>query len=173
MNIELDQAKIKKAIVDKAVSELLATDINEKIDNEIERLVSESLANSLNSRIEKTLNEIMQRALDTEMSPVNVWGEREGTPTTLRAALHDRARTFWQEKVNSNGERASYGGKPRYEYVLSIITEQEFNTAVKQNIANIAGAIKDAMRADFYKAVDTQLNDFFNVKSLGDQKDKR
>jgi hypothetical protein len=172
MKVEFDQAKVEQAIVDQAVSELLNSNIEDSIHDEIKRQVTEALNKNLNSRIEKTLNEIMKQARDTEMCPVNVWGEREGKPTTLRVALHDRAQAFWQEKVNSEGKRESYGGKPRYEHALSVITAKEFDSAIKQNIVNIAGAIKDAVRADFYKVVDTQLNDFFKIKSIGDKGSK-
>ena len=174
MKVELNQERLEQAIIDQTVNEILGDeqDIYDRIRGEIDRQVTAALAKNLNSGIEKMLNEIMEKALDTEAQPVNIWGEREGKPTTIRAALHDRAQAFWQEIVDSKGEKASYGGRPRYEHVLSIITAREFDTAVKQNIINVAGAIKDAVRADFYKAVDTQLNAFFKVTTLDDKRSK-
>jgi hypothetical protein len=174
MQVKLDQATLESAIVQQAVDEILGDHdrIADQIHNEAMNLVGKALEKDLNRAVEKTLNTIMEKALDTEVSPVNVWGEREGEPTTIRAALHNRAKAFWQEKVDAKGEKTSYGGRPRYEHVLSIITANEFDSAVKQNIVNVAGAIKDAVRADFYKAVDAKLNDFFKITSAEDQKRK-
>lgn len=174
MQFELNKEEINAAIIDKAVGQLLGDSdfLYERIDAEVGKLIRDAIAKRLNDAVENTLNTIMTQALDTEVSPVNIWGEREGKPTTLRAALHDRAAKFWSEKVNKKGEISNYGGKPRYEYVLSEIVGSEFNAAIKQNIVNIAGAVKDAVRNDFYDAVDKNLNDLFKIKSIDDGKRK-
>lgn len=171
MEVQFDQEKLEKAIVAQAVNELLGDngDLFDRASHEISSRVDAALAKGLDGVIEKTINEIMEKALDTEIAPVNVWGEREGNATTIRAALHERARNFWSEKVDKEGKASSYGGQPRYEHVLSIITAKEFDSAIKQNITDIAGAMKDAIRKDFYEQVDGKLNEFFKVKSLFEQ----
>jgi hypothetical protein len=175
VDLKLDQERLEQAIVDRAVDELLGGEgrIDVRIGDEIKRQVSEVLAKTLHTRIEAALNEVMSRALDTEMQPVSVWGEREGNPTTIRAALHERARNFWNEKVDSKGEKSTYGGRPRWEHVLSIMATKEFESAIKQDIVNVAAAIKDSVRETFYAEVDAKLNEYFKVKSAEDQKRKK
>jgi len=175
MKIEMNQSELESAIVNKAVDEILGgcDDIHALITNVTKSRIDAAIGKRLNTAIEETLNAIIERSLDSEINPINTWGEREGKPTTVRAALHERAEFFWSENVDSNGKKASYGGSPRYQHVLSIITAAEFDSAVKQNIVNIAGAVKDAVRKDFYSAVDSNLNKFFKINSASDQQRKR
>jgi len=174
MKLELNQSEIKEAIVNKAVDEVLggSGELRDLILREARERIDAEISKRLNTAVEQTLNTILEQSLDSEIHPVNTWGEREGEPTTIRASLHDRAKSFWSEKVDKAGKKSSYHGVPRYEHVLSVITAQEFDLAVKQNIVNIAGAIKDAVRQDFYSAVDVKLNEFFKVTSAADQKRK-
>lgn len=172
MEVKLDQEKLEAAIIRQAVDQIYGDDdrIYERVRQEVEQRVSKAIEIGLAGEIEKAINSIMEKALDTEVTPTNIWGEREGKPTTIRAALHERAKDFWQEKVNDKGEKSTYGGKPRYEYVLSLVAANEFGTQIKQNAASIAGAIKDSVREGFYKQVDEKLNEFFKISSLDDQK---
>lgn len=169
MKVELNEVEVRQAIIEQAVDQILGNNIYEQIEREASKRINEAIAKRLDGIIEDTLNTITREALDTEIHPINIWGEREGNPTTVRAALHNRAKSFWQEKVNKNGEKTSYGGVPRYEHVLGIITAKEFESVIKQNITDIAGAVKDAIRSDFYSGVDNQLNKLFKVKSAGDK----
>lgn len=175
MKVELNQKELEAAIIKQAVGELLGNDdqIYIRVHDEVTKRVNAALSKRLDASIERAINETMEKALDSDIQPVNVWGEKTGKPTSIRAALHERARGFWQEKVDNKGEKSSYGGRPRYEHVLSMITAKEFDSAIKQNIVNIASAIKDAVRADFYAQVDAKLNEFFKVNSLFDQNNKK
>jgi hypothetical protein len=172
MDFKLDQARIEQAIIDQAVDRIYGDEdaIYERVRCETENRVNKIITERLNAVIDQTINSVMEKALDTEVQPVNLWGEREGKPTSIRAALHERAKDFWHEKVNDKGEKSTYGGKARYEHVLTAITAKEFDAQIKQNIVAIAGALKDAVRADFYTAVDAKLNEFFKITSLEDQK---
>lgn len=174
MEVKIDQERIEKAIIEQAVDRIYGNEdsIYESIRRQVDAKVSDALSKGLNGAIEKAINEVMERALDAEVTPINIWGERDGSPTTIRNALHERAKNFWNEKVDNKGEKSSYGGRPRYEHVLGVITAKEFDTQIKQNIINVAAAIKDAVRGDFYKQVDEKLNEFFKVSSLEDQKRK-
>lgn len=175
MEFKFDQEKLEQQIIEQAVDRIYGDEENiyHRIRDRVDARLNDALAKGLNSAIENAINEVMERALDDEIQPVNIWGEREGQPTTIRGALHERAKNFWHEKVDGKGEKSTYGGRPRYEHVLGIITAKEFDTQIKQNIINIAGAIKDAVRADFYKQVDEKLNEFFKVTSKDDQAAKK
>ena len=171
MEFKFDQEKLEKQIVEQAVDRIYGDDdsIYESVRRQVDAKVNDALSKGLDKAIEEAINQIMERALNTEIHPVNIWGEREGKPTTIRAALHERAKNFWNEKVDNKGKKSTCGGRPRYEHVLGDITAKEFDTQIKQNIVNIAGAIKDSVRSDFYKQVDEKLNEFFKVNSKDDQ----
>jgi tetrahydromethanopterin S-methyltransferase subunit B len=176
MQVNFDQEKLERAVINAAVDELLGNDIGPRVSQEVENQVSaavqKALSIRLDSTIEKTINDIMERALDEEIHPVNTWGEREGKPTTIRGALHDRAKAFWAEKVDKEGKKSAYGGQPRYEHVIGIIAAKEFESAVKAEIVNIAGAVKDSVRKGMREKVDEHLDALFKVKSIGDQRVK-
>lgn len=170
LDLQIDQARIEEVIVERAVKEILgdSTMLDSRIYNEVERLVNDAVSKTINDRVEAALSSAMSAALDDEIQPLTLWGESAGQPTTLRAALHARAKDFWNEKVDKEGKQSTYGGKPRWEHVVSVMTAREFDNAIKQNIVNIAGAIKDAVRATFYEQVDKKLDEFFKIRSLDD-----
>lgn len=171
MDLKIDQERIEQAIIVRAVYEILGGDeqIDSRVYSEVERQVKTALEKTLNAKVDQALNDALHTALEAEIQPVNIFGEREGKPTTIRATLHERAKNFWNETVNSKGEKATSSDKPRWEYVLSIITAKEFESAIKQDVINVAAAIKDSVRKTFYAEVDAKLNDYFKVKSLEDQ----
>ena len=170
MDLKIDQERIEQAIIVRAVDEILGGDerIDSRVYSEVEHQVKTALEKTLNAKVDQALNDALHTALEAEIQPVNIFGEREGKPTTIRAALHERAKNFWNEKVDSKGEKSNYGGRPRWEHILSIMTAKEFESAIKQDVINVAAAIKDSVRHTFYAEVDAKLNDFFKVKSLED-----
>ena len=140
---------------------------NKKINERIERLVGNTLA----KKVDETLTAEVEKLLRTEVVPVDIWGDKTGEPTTIKAALHKRAAEFWSEKVDGDGKPSTYySGKPRHEWLFSKIAAEEFSKAIKQDFVNIIGALKDSLRADYAKRADEYLNELIKVKSLGDSK---
>lgn len=126
---------------------------------------------SVMSKVDAILSAEMERIMSHEIIPITIWGERCGPPTTLRAALHERAMNYWMEKVGDDGKPSTgWGATPRHEWMLKKYAGAAFDEAIKQNIINVLGALKDAIRADGYKQVDDALNELLRVKSLKEQK---
>ena len=168
MKVELNVEEIRAAVIEKCVSEIMdghdgsiASIVREKIRERID----DRVASCMNDKIDALLNDAMRETLNESIIPVNMWGEKVGEPTTIKAAIHERARSFWESKVNSKGVETIYGGKPRWEHLLGEELRGAFADAIKQDMVNIAGALKDAVRKDFYGAVDKGLNDIFKIKS--------
>jgi hypothetical protein len=116
------------------------------------------------SKVDEILMREMERIMSTEITPVNIFGDREGKPTTIRATLAERAKVFWEEKVNGEGRRESYGGSPRYEWLFNRVIKDEFEKVVKQNIVNMVGAFKDALKADAATVTAKHIDDLIKVK---------
>jgi len=139
-----------------------------EINARIEKLVKEKL----NACVDSALSEEMERILSKEIIPVDIFGDKVGDPTTIRAAIAVRARDYWMEKVDEKGkpDPRGWGTHPRHEFLFKRIAGEEFDKVVKQNMVDLVGAFKDAMRADAQKRCDEYLNELIKVKSLGDNR---
>lgn len=172
MNIDLNQEEIQESVINKCVREIMGNDydtLEMQISTQVQSLVNEAVAKNIEDAVEKHLTDAFSKALDESISPVNTWGEPTGETATLKVMIHNRAREFWNEKVDGAGKRSQYGGQPRHEKMLGDVMREEFTTAISQNIVNIAGALKDSVRKGFYAQIDKGLSDIFKVHSQEEQ----
>lgn len=137
---------------------------------EIKERIDTYVNDTMKSKIDAVLSEEMEKILSSEIAPVNIWGEAVGTPTTIRAALAQKARDFWNVTVNEKGAPSdSWGSKmTKAEWLMKKITGEEFSKAVQQNLTNIVGAFKDALKEQAQKDITEHLNKILVVKSLKD-----
>ena len=122
-------------------------DLEEIATGMIKERIETLFAASLRERVDKFLDEEMEKLLSQEITPVDIWGEKHGTPTTIRAVLAQRARDFWNVKLDSEGRECHYG-TARHEILFKKIVKDEFDKAVKGNIEVMVGAFKEALKAD-------------------------
>jgi hypothetical protein len=148
------------------------SDLSSSINKQVSSRIESVFKTNLNEKIDAFMNAEMSALLSKEIIPVDMWGDEVGEPTTLRAAVTKHAKEFWDDKVDSNGtlSRNGYGCKPRHEYLFQKLAAEAFTEAMKQNIVNILGALKDSIRADAYASVDRSLSELLKVKSLSEQK---
>lgn len=135
-----------------------------RVERLIEEKVSAAIPKGLNAKIDALLSAEMEKIIGEEIVPVNMWGEREGKPTTIRAQIAERARIFWEERVDKDGKLSSYGGKPRHEHLLRTIVNEEFAAAIRQNVVNVVGAMKVAAKAHAEKITEEALDNLIKVK---------
>lgn len=147
---------------EESVSELVHKKINERVEAEVQKL--------LVKKVDDIISAETDRLMRSPISPVNVWGEQVGKPTTIRDAMATKAKEFWNENVGEDGKPTSYRGTPRHIVVFRQVANEEFVKAVQQNIVNLVGAFKDALREDAKTKVDGILNDLLKVKSPSEQK---
>ena len=110
--------------------------------------VKELFESGLKNRIDTFLAGEMEKIISQEIHPVDMWGEKTGQPTTIKAQLALRAKEFWDLRVDEQGKESSWGGQPRHQYLLKKVAREEFEKAVKENIDGMVGAFKVAIRAD-------------------------
>lgn len=156
--IELAATKLANEYGD---MESLSESVNSKVRSRIEEVIKTTLT----SKIDAMLTLELEKLLGQEICPVDIYGERTGTPTTIRATLAERARVFWDVKVNSEGRQESYGGKPRHEWLFQKIVNEEFTKVVKQNIVNLVGAFKDALSASANAITKEHIDSLIKVKT--------
>ena len=157
--IELAAQKLSDQLAD---SEALQNSVEGKVNARIEKL----FATNLNAKVEAFLSAEMERILSAEICPVNIWGEKQGNPTTIKAVLATRAREFWDTKVNSDGKPGDfYSNKPRHEWLFEKIVKDQFAEAVKQNITNLVGSLKDSLSTSAAKIVREHIDKIIQVKT--------
>ena len=122
--------------------------ISDQATEMIREKIKEAFANRLTKRIDEFLYEEMEKLLNQEITPVDMWGDKIGKPTTIRAQLAERARIFWDVKVNGDGKEESWGGTPRHEVLFRRICQDKFSEAIKENADVIATEFKAALKAD-------------------------
>lgn len=151
----LDLAAAKLA--DDAASEEYVGDRVQRLINE---RVKEAVSVALEGKVEEVLSREMESILRETITPVNIWGERAGSPTTLRDALAERARVFWDVNVDKDGKPTDsrYNGKPRHEHLLSKLLDEAFKKAVAQNAETMVETFKAAAKADLAKVTAAHID---------------
>jgi len=138
--------------------------IGKRVETIIQQRVKEAFERGLSIRIDAFLQTEMERLISQEIAAVNIWGEKTGKPTTIRDCLAERARIFWEVKVNKDGREESYGGTPRFEQVMKKILQEQFTEAIKANAEAILSEFKKAVREDAVQTVTKHIDNLIKVK---------
>ena len=166
MKIDLDPDKIREDVVSRCVGEVLSDfDYQGEVSDRISNAVDKKMQSEIDALAEKAMNDALDHALRQQVTPVDIWGQKTGEPKTLQAAIHEKARNFWLEKVGNNGRQSAYGGTPRYEYLLKDMVKEEFHEIIKDNLHEVVAGMKEAIRSDLKSQVDKNLDVFLKVNN--------
>lgn len=139
-------------------------DLTEMAESLVRERVEQVVAKGLVQRVDDVLSKELDALLAKEIVPVDVWGEKAGAPTTIRAQLHQRAKEFWEVSVSEDGRSASWGGKPRHERLMEKIVKDEFAKAVKENIDVMLSGLKSALKEHGTKVVSDHIDSLVRIK---------
>jgi len=139
--------------------------LSESAERQICEKVKQLFETGLKARIDDFLTAEMKRITGEEIVPVNIWGEREGKPTTIRAELAKRAQEFWGARVDKDGRETTYGGTERSKLLMQQLLKDEFANAVKHNAEIIVAEFKSALKSDATKLVTEQIDKLINTKA--------
>ena len=111
--------------------------------------------NLMTKAIETKVNEILADVVTRTFQPVDVFGSPVGAPATIVGVLANKAETFLNEKVGSDGRTGTtYGEKmPRHEYVVKQVYESLFNHQVKRDIDELVKQAKNRAQLSIAKQV--------------------
>lgn len=123
-------------------------DIEEMVRKQLRDRVEQVVNETVLKKIDAFLTEEMTKIVSQEIAPLTIWGERIGKPTTIKNVLSERARVFWETKVNAQGSEESYGGTARSTHLMTQIVDEQFKKAIKENLTEIVGAFKEAIKKD-------------------------
>ena len=172
--LNIDANELKKAIIEKAADEILRQDddLSGMVNAEVSRRIQKIFVDRVDAQISEAVDKAVQNGFDVEYQRVNQWGQPEGEKTTIRAQLDKMISGYWTTKVDTRSGKptdSSYNTTTRAEYLMTQICAKDFSEEMKKHAMNIAGHLKDGLRAQMASVMDGILNELFRVKSLQDQ----
>lgn len=140
-------------------------DLRSLAEHKVSDRIKEVFELKLNRRIDEFLTSEMAKLLNQEICPTDIWGNKVGSPTTIRDQLAQRAKIFWDVRIDADGRESSYGGSPRHEVLFKRICQDKFSEAIKENSELIAGEFKAALKADAAKIAAEHIDKLITVRS--------
>jgi len=135
-----------------------SSEIYERAAKVLRERIEEVVKTRVVATLEATLSSEMEKLMREKVTPVDIWGEKTGEPTTIRAQLSARALTFWQCKVDASGKPTTYGGESRAEQIMKKIAQDEFQGALRGSVTEVVTAFKTALTQDMVKKVAEHIN---------------
>lgn len=148
-------------LIDEAFSDDDTSDI---VRETVRSMVTQRVKDTLPSLIQSALNAELSAVLTSKITPVDIWGERAGEPTTIRDQLVKKALTFWDTKVDKDGKESGWHGEPRHQHLVRQVMKEEFENAVKNNAAAVVAAFGQALQASGKALVEEHIKKLVNVK---------
>lgn len=172
--MNIDENAIRQAVVDQVSDQLmyskegLADYVRSELKSRIDKVWASEVQDQIGAIVQKEISDGFNR----QYQKVDNWGDQVGEPTTIKAELQRLVTSYWQEKVDArNGQKSdSYGAITRAEYTMMRVCSKDFSEQANQEVANMAGALKDGLRLALHETTNKMLNEVFKVKSLGDKK---
>lgn len=170
----INEDDLKAAIVQKAADEILTqdSDLTEMISREVKSRIDKIFAGRAEAQIESMISDAVKDSFTREYQRVTQWGEPTGAATTIRDELQKTVSGYWAAKVDTkNGKPTenSYNSVTRAEFLMTQVCAEDFSEAMRQNMRNVTGALKDGLRNQLAKNMDAMLDQLFHIKSLQDQ----
>lgn len=175
--MELNQERIEAAIVSEVADRIIGEDeLFSRVRTAIEKRIDQLFKDHADAQIRTAIDAAILNGFDREYTRVTSWGEREGEPTTIRKELEKVIGNYWNEKVDSKGQKSTYASErdlTRAEWLMAKMVADDFNGHMKQHVVNVGGALKDQLRVSLHGTVNELLSGVFRVNSLGDQEIKK
>lgn len=172
MSLLIDQERIEKAVVQQVVDyfaeeEKIYKTIREGISDRIEKVFAEHATDM----VRKAVDDAVMNGFERQYQKVDNWGQKIGAPTSVKKELERLVGDYWSERVDSNGNKteSSYNSMSRAEFLMLKICADDFSVTMREHAINVTGALKDGLRNQLAKHMDSMLSELFRVKSLQDQ----
>lgn len=108
--MKLEDIGITKDELLEKVAENIVSDLHDDAVRKIEQFIHEEIKTQIRSQVSAIIMDTARKTFDGAFQPVNCFGEKDGEPTTIREMFVQRAKEWWMQKVNSNGDPStSYG----------------------------------------------------------------
>lgn len=176
--MNLNEEAIQKAVVDRAVEQLLddynwrseaLKAIRERVGIQVDTIIDETVTKAIEDKVNQLTREGFEH---TYTKAIDGLGRKSET-TTINAELEKLMQGYWQQRVNKNTGKPtsdSFNSITRAEYVMIQVCGEDFFKNMKQEVTNNLGAMKDGLRDQLRIYTEKMLDDLFKVRSLGDKR---
>ena len=174
--MQIDQSKIEEAVAQEVADRLVGDDdLYSRVQRAVDARINELFKQAADAQIKAAIDAAIAKGFEQEYCRVNSFGQREGTPTTIRAELEKQIGGYWNTKVDKQGKPSSgYGAElTRAEWMMTQLVAADFSGEMKQHVINLGGSFKDKLRSELHETVNKLLSEVFHVNSADDQKSKR
>ena len=145
-------------------------DLTTAVKAAVERHVKELYADLIEKKVGEALDVALHQMLDAQVTPVDIFGEPTGEPTTIRDTLVARTKGFWTDLVDSDGKlpkevTAWNRGKfqTRAQWMIGKMAADDFAEHVKDHSIEILTVLKGKLLEDGKKSLEHHLNRLIKV----------
>jgi len=172
--LNINEEDLKNAIVEKAAETILndSCELSELIAKEVKSRVDAIFKDRADAQLNAAVDAAIVNGFDLEYQRINNWGQPEGPKTTIRKQLDKIVSSYWSERVEPRTGKptdSSYTFTTRAEYLMTQICAKDFSENLKDAALSVTGGLKDGLRIQLAKQMDSMLDGLFHVKSLQDQ----
>lgn len=170
--MQIDQAKIEKAIVEDAVRSFTGDDeLYNSIRKGINERIDKVFADKVSLVITETVERIVGEGFERTYRKTDSFGRPAGDPTSISKELELIVSNYWAARVDRNGKPtdSGYSTLSRAEWMMAQICADDFSKEMKQHVVNVGGALKDHFRGVLNEHIGLMLSDVFKVNTAGDK----
>lgn len=170
--MQIDQAKIEKAIVEQAVQNFADDDdLYSRIRDGINQRIDKVFADKVSLVVTESVERIVGEGFERTYRKTDSFGRPVGDPTSISKELELIVSNYWTARVDSAGRPtdSSYSSMTRAEWMMAKICADDFSKEMKQHVVNVGGALKDHFRGVLNEHIGTMLSDVFHVQTAADK----
>lgn len=155
----LTEDRVLARVVDEFAAQF---DLQDMARAAVDRIVSAELKKKASSAVDDALSAEMQRLLNETVTPVDIFGEKVGEPTTIRAMLALRSKEYWEEPVNAAGKpQKGFGSKSRGRWMLEQMQVDAMKAALREEAEVVVQAFRERLSKDLRANTENILRDMF------------
>lgn len=113
MNSTLEQLGITKEDILDRVAGQIVDQLGEDAAQDIRKFVTSKVQENILKTVDALVSNQARAAFETVFQPVDAFGEKVGSPTTLREAFLAKCKQWWTQKVDKEGRPSSGYGADR------------------------------------------------------------
>lgn len=137
-------------------------EVKQAINNQVKAIVEKSSL-AIQKAIDDAIRENVEAVFSKPFTPVDRWGDKKGTPTTIRDMIADESMTYWTKKVNERGEVDNgYGTQMlRVEYYAKKFMLEFYSKELSGYAENMAKEVKAKIPQTFASEVAASFMKYF------------
>lgn len=160
MNVNIESLGItKEDLVDRIVESVSAS-VFRAYDDEISVRVSKEVNKAISAKVESmvvaAIQDEIDRCLQVEFQPIDVFGASKGQPTTVHGILEQSIQNWWSTSVNSSGkatDRWSSESTTRAEWYVTTFIRDTIKNALEKDLGGIVSKTKEQVAVAVGKTI--------------------